>query len=288
MYINKDHNPDVNAKLWPGIEFKQGVEKVGYVNRCKYVDHYKKQLVYPFDLLCCWTLWRHTQRRWAADEHYRLGGKTLCSENGFLRTINGKRHYQLAWRDGLGSGINGQGKFPVGDDSRWKDWNVHLKPWRTNGDYILLASQRGVRPEDPDITHGPDWPDHVIPKIRRYTDRPIWYRPHPGNKRPCLPQKHKVDRIIDPHAESLEQNLSNAWACVVYTSTSATDAIVSGVPVCYDGPAIMCKELAGRVKDIENPPCPDREEVFSKLAWGQWSLDEIKSGRAFEHVLELG
>lgn len=285
VYCNKDRSPD---PLWPGIQIKSGLEKAGFENRCKYADAMKTEMIYPFDLLLCWTLWQHVARTRAADVHAKIGGTVLCSENGFLRKVGDKRYFQLAKRVGKGSGINGQGRFPIGDDSRWKEWNLPLKPWRTSGDYVLVCAQRGAREDDPLITHGRHWPDDVIPRIRKYTDRPIWFRPHPGNKRPCLPQKCKVDRIIDPHEESLEQNLSRAWACVVYTSTSATDAIVNGVPVCFDGPAIMCQDMAGRIKDIEKPPMPEREEIFADLAWGQWNLDELSSGRAFSHVLELG
>lgn len=282
-YVRKD---DCVPPKWPGIWVKQGLEKVGYENRCKYMVQFENGLIYPFDLIITWTLWKHCHRRYAADEHKKLGGSTLCMENGFLRSIHGRPYYQLGWRVGLGSGINGQGSFPAGDDSRWKAWNVDLKPWRSTGSHILVCAQRGVRPDDPDITHGSNWPDSVIPRIRAVSDRPIWFRPHPGNKRPCLPKNCKVDRIIDPEKESLEQNLKDAWCSVVYTSTAATDSIVNGIPVCYDGPKIMCHELAGRVKDMENPPMLDREEVFSRLAWGQWNLEELASGEAFRHVLQ--
>lgn len=287
VYVNKDNNPVLEDRKWPGIEMKTGLEAVGFTNRCKYAEVHKKELIYPTDLLVCWTLWSHTTRAFCADNHTKMGGIVLCAENGWLRKVNGKNYYQLAKRVGRGSGINGQGSFPIGDDSRWKQWNVQLQPWRTEGNHILVCAQRGVRPGDPLITHGADWPDKVVADIRKLTDRPIWFRPHPGNNRPCLPQRHKVERIINPHVETLSQNLENAWCTVVYTSTSATDSIVAGVPVCYDGPSIMCQELAGKVKDVVSPVIKDREKVMAKLAWGQWNLEELRSGEAFRHVLGI-
>lgn len=286
MYIRKDHNPDVEKRAWPGVQVREGLDKLGYEIQCKYDDHLEQGSVWPCDLIVTWTLWRHTARRLNSDAHQKLGGSVLCMENGFIRSVGGRRYYQLAWRQGEGSGINGQGVFPIGDDSRWKSWNVRMAPWRGNGKHILICAQRGVREHDPDITHGSNWPDTVIEKIRRYTDRPIYFRPHPGNKRPCLPKRKSVDRIIDPHKESLEQNLRGAWCTVVYSSTSATDSILAGVPVCYDGESVMCQDLCGRIKHIENPPRGDRDAVLSKLAWGQWNSDELESGEAFRHVLQ--
>ena len=286
-YINKDWAKDPNERLWPGIDVKAGLERAGFNNRCKYANVAKVEVIYPWDLLVAWTLWRRTQRRTCADGHIKLGGTVLCMENGFLPMVNGVRHYQLAKRVGYGSGINGQGETTVGGPERWRSWGIRMEPWRTEGRHILVCAQRGVREEDPDITHGAKWPDDVVARLREYTDRPIHFRPHPGNKRPCLPKKGYVDKVIDPSSESLAENLKGAWAAVVYTSTAANECIIRGVPVCYDGPAILCKNIAGRVKQIENPPIMDREAEFEKLAWYQWSHNELRSGEAFRHVLGI-
>lgn len=286
VMINKDNHPDPDKRMWPGLSVKQGLEKAGFNNRCKYAMVSRTEVMLPWDLLVCWTMWSKTARVRASDDLAKIGGKTLCMENGWIGYIKGIKHYQLAWRVGNGSGINGQGEAPVGDDSRWKSWGIELAPWRKQGKHILVCAQRGMRPDDPDITHGEDWPDKVVAKIRKYTDRPIHFRPHPGNNRPCIPKIHKVEKIINSRQESLEENMKDAWCGVVYSSTAANEMLVQGIPVCYDGVSIMCKNIAGRVKEVDNPPLLDRETEMKKLAWYQWSNAELSSGMAFKHVLE--
>lgn len=274
------------ASSFPGLEIKEGLKECGFKVFPKHKQHLEANNILPFDLLVTWTLWKDKARYESANEHQRRGGIVLCSENGWLRNTLSIPYYQFGFRFGQSSGVNGQGVFRDGGTSRWELWNIQLKPWRTSGDYILVRPQRGLKPNDLEISHGPEWADQIVENIRKYSDRPIWWRPHPGNKRPCLPTKYKVDKILDPHNESLQQHLSRAWCMVVYSSSEAPEALINGVPVCYDGQSIICAEGAGRVKDIENPPMVDREALFQKLAWNMWNKEEIRNGQAFRHILQ--
>ncbi len=281
IYIRK-----VPPYPYPFVE--QGLEKCGYKKNIKYLTQFREGDILPIDLLVTWTLWRHTTKRACADAHHRIRGTTLCMEHGFIRHIQNKEYYQLALRRNYDPGINGSGDIIIGDEHRWDSWKIPLKPWRKTGTHVLVCVQRGVRKQDPDITHGADWANLVFDKIRKHTDRPIHWRPHPGNHRPCLPSGNRVpDKIIRPHSESYEDNLKDAWCTVVYSSTAANQSIISGVPVLFDGQYIMLHKLAGRIKHIENPPMGDRLPELRRKAWAQWSSEELSDGTAFKHILQL-
>ena len=71
------------------------------------------------------------------------------------------------------------------DPSRWKkissDLNISLKDYKTNGSHILLCLQRngGWSMKDYDVQ---EWALATIKEIRKYSDRPIIIRGHPGDK----------------------------------------------------------------------------------------------------------
>ena len=54
--------------------------------------------------------------------------------------------------------------------------------------------------------------------------------------------------------------------------------MAQGVPAIFTNPA----RKLGSIEDVENPPM-DRE-FFKNLAHNQWTLEEIKSGRAWENL----
>jgi len=164
----------------------------------------------PTDLLVTWTLWRNTGRRYLADAHTRSGGTVLCMENGWCRIPSGESHFQLARRVGEDAGINGWGVADPGTDiSRFRSWGIDLEPWSTEGEYDLVITQRGVKPKDTDITHGPRWANVIYDKLRASSDRPIFWRTPPGSKRPCLPTGGRnPERIIDSDVETLSESIT--------------------------------------------------------------------------------
>lgn len=270
------------APTGPRESVSQGLRAIGYAPHLKYRPDGTSR-----DLLVIWTLWRHTHRRIAADRHTKIGGTVLCMENAWMPGVGRARMWQLARRVGEGSGINGQGWFRVGGPERWWSWGVRLEPWRRDGRHVLVCAQRGVKDEDPEITHDSRWPDDVMKRIRALTDRPVLWRPHPGapQRQSGVPGRPWPGLGILDAREPLADAMRGAWCMVVYSSTAATEAIVAGIPVLYDGPSIMCQELAGRLDDIDAPPTPDREPVLERLAWAQWTSAELQEAATWRRYL---
>ena len=58
-------------------------------------------------------------------------------------------------------------------------------------------------------------------------------------------------------------------------------------------PVITCSEYnfmwpisSHSIEDIETPKLGSRQQTFYDLAWTQWSVDEIKQGKPWEHLIE--
>lgn len=181
------------------------------------------------------------------------------------------------------------------DPVRWnkisQDLDINLKPYRTNGNHILLCLQRNGGWSMGGI-NVLDWAAHVILELRNYTDREIVIRPHPGDKaarsyignignNPLL----KNVRISSP-AASLKDDLKNCWAAVNYNSSPVVGAAIEGVPIFVtDVNRSQCREIANTdLSQIENPWLPDRLPWVQRLCMFHWKFSELRSGECWSHM----
>ena len=78
---------------------------------------------------------------------------------------------------------------------------------------------------------------------------------------------------------SIYDDLKNAWACVVYTSTSGAVAMLEGIPMFSTHEACFSHQWsAGNLSDIENPTLKDRTHFITHYANAHWNLEEVKQG----------
>lgn len=197
-------------------------------------------------------------------------GKVLVAENGYLDGPEGP-YCALAV-----GGHNGAGKWPEGGPERFQRLGIEFKPWRTDGGHILVCPSRGISATMPCPK---DWTARTVGTLRRYTDREIRVRPHPGNWK----------KLAEHPDVGLAKDLENAWACVIWASTAGLRALVAGIPVIRTAPHWIAEGAAGNdLSQIEAPSMPDRLPVFERLAWAQWSLSEIESGLPFRALSAMG
>ena len=97
--------------------------------------------------------------------------------------------------------------------------------------------------------------------------------------------KTYTDRKLVVHnkfsSENLDDLLKNAWAFVSLQSTAGFQAMLKGVPAYFTDQSL---NNVAKIKDIENPEIDYK--IFNNLAYGQWTLDEIGSGEAWENILK--
>lgn len=175
------------------------------------------------------------------------------------------------------------------DPTRWtklsKNLNIHLKPWRTAGEHILICLQRngGWSMKGLNVQ---TWVDDTINKIRNYSKRPIVVRTHPGDKKikQILKVNHKNVRVSTN--ERLVDDFKNCWASIVYNSSPSVASLIEGIPAFVTDPHPEYSQTYGvantDLSKIETPGMPDRQAWVERLAMCHWNFDELRSGEAWQ------
>lgn len=83
----------------------------------------------------------------------------------------------------------------------------------------------------------------------------------------------------------LAHDLRDCWCVVTWSSNAATEALLAGLPAIVCGPAHILAAVCNRhLEDAVEPVRRLREPAFERLAWSQWTLDEIASGEPFARL----
>jgi len=214
----------------------------------------------------------------------------IADSNLFLYADPGntKGYLRLSY-DGIFS-ITGEYCYDNPDPTRWekirKDLRLELKPWRSSGSHILLCLQRNGGWSMKGLTVV-DFFNFIIKEIRRYSDRPILVRTHPGDKKSGL-YKHLLTgkNVIISKNLHLVDDLKNAWATVVYNSSPGVASAIEGIPVFVIDPEFsQYREVANLdLSLLENPELPDRQHWVHKMAQCHWNFAEIADGTAWKHM----
>jgi hypothetical protein len=175
------------------------------------------------------------------------------------------------------------------DPSRWlkisSDLRIRLRPWRTDGDHILICLQRNGGWSMRGLSTL-DWLDQTIQKIRSHSKkRKIVVRPHPGDKKIRNHLKINHKNVYLSTNKNLIHDLINAWATVVYNSSPSVASIIEGVPSFLTDPVpqhSQSYEVANlNLENLENPQLPERQRWIEKLAMCHWNFEELRSGEAW-------
>lgn len=234
------------------------------------------------DVVCMWN--RYSENHQLANRVEAAGGIVLVAENGYVgpggvspHQMDPREIYALA----IG-GHNGSGTWAVGGPERWDALGVELKPWRTDGEHILICPNRSFG--RPDMIMPLNWAHDVAKRLLRITKRPIRIRPHPGNGAPTKP---------------LADDLRGAHACVIWSSSAGLQALIAGVPVIREAPHWIAEHAAwSDIVAVEDSQCAasvmattdehddcGRPFTMRRLAWAQWHVSEIATGEPFRHLL---
>lgn len=220
------------------------------------------------DVMLIWNRYGEFHDR--ATRFEQQGGTVIVAENGYLgpkgispHAMDPRTWYALALKD-----HNGAGRVRVGGPERFDALEVDVKPWREDGNHILVCPNRSFGPVHRIMPLG--WDRDVAKRLRGITKREIRIRPHPGNGQPAKP---------------LAEDLAGAWACVIWGSSAGVHALVAGVPVVAECHYWIAKGATGLLDDIDAPDLPNRMPTFHALAWAQWSFHEIATGEPFRRLL---
>jgi hypothetical protein len=238
-------------------------------------------------------------RKQILDYQAANGNHTIIADsNLFLyKDISNTHHYLRYSLDGI---FPNTGNYCDNntDHRRWEKFSartgIQLKNYRKNGNHILLCLQRngGWSMGGFDVV---DWTAETIKTLRKYTDRDIVIRPHPGDKdaERYLSPKNLMKKIpllkgvkLSQPTSSLLDDLVNCWAVVNYNSSPTVGAAIEGFPVFVtDAERSQCKEIANTdLSTIENPIYPNRQPWVERLAMFHWNFEETTSGECWDHL----
>lgn len=259
-------------KEYPWEQVNAGLCAAGY----DITNTYDSTKVQPGDLLVTWNCYGSVRR--FAEKHVSLGGIHACLENGYLDRVN-----HVAFGLNGYCGWHGHA-WPAPDYGKLAVLPLDMKPWKKDGDYILVCGQRGGAYSE--LSMPLDWPDKVVSQLRELTDIPIIYRAHPGRR--TVPKKAYPGLTIAPQDITLSEALLRARSVVVWTSNAATDAVVAGVPVVYCGPSLTVGPLAMKgIQNILSPVYPARKLWLARIAAAQCSKEELRNPITWEGLRDV-
>jgi len=136
-----------------------------------------------------------------------------------------------------------------------------------------------------------DWVNITIDRLRRYTNRPIIVRPHPGDGKvkEYLRINHHPSVQIS-RQPNIMADLHNAWATVTYNSSPGVASAIEGVPVFVTDPDYKKSQAADiantDLQFIEDPIMPERQEWIEKISMSHYNFEDLATGRAWNIMRE--
>lgn len=155
-------------------------------------------------------------------------------------------------------------------------WLVHrrtIREWRMYGDHILVCPNSPLHFQLRGEESADAWTRRVVAELQEHTDRPIRIRWKPWS-------------LNDRDQHPIEHHLADCWACVTYSSASALDALIQGVPSFTLSEESAAHDLSLHdLSRIEDPMYPQhRERLMIQLASQQWTLSEIRNGTTWRKI----
>ena len=205
------------------------------------------------------------------------------------------------YRTGLNGFLQDDGEFNLNNltKCRLTTLNINTSPFKdySEGNLLILCQLPGdasLRHSD----HG-EWLMETISRIRDITDRQICIRFHPAMSEKGHENFFKdIGKIVfenhnnivwsDGKSSSLQSDFDNAGLCITYSSGSAIDAVIAGIPTIAVDAGNFAYPISSKTIDCINAPYipteEEREEWLIKLAHCQWNRSEMVEGDAFGHL----
>jgi hypothetical protein len=169
-----------------------------------------------------------------------------------------EKFVQLVWN---GHGRRGDHRVPEhANGARWQKYGVPLKPWSKKGKRVVLCGQTA--------SYSPTWPD--LNAWYRQGTNATHFRTHPAGENPtALPVTH---------------DFKDTRLAITLNSSVGVQAVLDGIPTVTMDDGAMAWDVTSHSIDAE-PVTPVRQEWAHRLAWTQWTDDEIKEGTPWASLL---
>lgn len=191
---------------------------------------------------------KHTDKFWL---HVDSG---YIKPDSYFRLVHGSVHATTL----KNVGCNG---------SRWDGLGIELKPWNRNGNSIVVCCVSRLNCKLNGVNIARDLAE-IKSVAKNYPNLEMVIRKK---------IQHKIAK------RPLVSDLTNAYVTITWSSASAVESLINGVPI-----ITMCKYvtncMSGTLVSLAKPNYPDRERFLWDVANNQWSIGEFKSGLPFNNL----
>ena len=196
------------------------------------------------------------------------------------------------WKVGL-NGINRDAYFGEQDNDRTRADSLGLvcKPWRSNGNFILVCGQHNKSLQWQHMLPMSNWFLETYDEIRKHTERPIMFRPHPrcrlehierGLKHVYRQEPVKIGGSYD----DFDMGFDDVHCTISYSSNPGIHSILSGVPA-FVSTHSLAYPVANDIDfmhDVEQPMMPDRQQWLNDYAHTEYTIEEISQGLPLKNL----
>jgi len=269
-----DNGPLNSPLVWEAVQ--SGLQRLGHS-----VDQNNLDTEVPVIWSLLWN-GRMTKNK-SVWEHFRSKNKNvLVVEVGGIKR-------NTTWKVGL-NGINRAGDFGPknNNNDRVKQFNLDLKPWRTDGEHILVCLQHTKSEQWKNMPTQEQYVIDTVNTIRKHTDRKIIIRSHPRcvlQNPPILENvNYEIPKQIANTYDDFDLNFSNAWAVVSYSSNPGIHAVLNGIPA-FVGEQSLAYDVANTdFSTVNSPKTPARQQWLNDYTHTEWTIEEIAQGTPFSRL----
>lgn len=168
------------------------------------------------------------------------------------------------------------------DNRRAARFGIKVGEWHSGSSILLAgasgkgASSDGFRPEE--------WETRIAWLLRSHTNRQIIYRP-----KPSYAEARPIPGTVFAQTKAdISLVLRDCHAVVTHHSNAALDGLIHGVPAfCVEGVALPL--ALSDFSKVETPRTEgDRQQLINDVAYCQFSIQEMRDGVCWRHLLEEG
>lgn len=211
------------------------------------------------------------------DAYNLLGVPCVVIDYGYLSRVSGRATFAVGhWQVGLNR-LGWVPPFKCPPD-RFEALGIEIQSRRKRGERIYVCGQHSGDP-----SHGLDrngvvrWALDTVNDLRFVTEREVVWRPHPDSPIGIGNVKNSTGPI----------DWDDVFCVVTINSNIGHEALLNGVSVICEETAPY-SELANDCFS-ESPFMPDakiRKQYFARLAYAQWTLEEIRAGKPVQWMKE--
>lgn len=150
---------------------------------------------------------------------------------------------------------------------RFAALKIAIKPWREGGRHVVVCPQSDQFMK---LVVGlkRDWFVDTVAALQAYRPR-------------IVIKVREWNRDKTALASTLGDDLKDARALVTWSSAAAVTAVLEGVPIVVSSPECAAAPMSGNLYRLDELPRPERQNWAGVLADNQWTLPEMREGKAW-------